>query len=439
MSNTINTRIRVKYDTLSAWQSSTFYPLAGEICVAVIPNSSNNYNIGNPDASGLSPYAIGMKVGDGAHRFSDLPWIQAIAGDVYSWAKNSTPPAANTIAATYGVNNEPQTVNTVQDAIDKINASLGGLVAGNISPESLGAALAQLTEQLAGASGVLFDSNYTIPEDENEQPQAIPTKLVRKITQNGLTFTVDSSALVAADIPDLSVAKITDLVFNSSNGAYNAVTNKAATMADITHATSGLTGAMHFKGEISGASLPEATDTSTFNTYDSGDVVLFDGSEYVYNKGNTAAGSTWIHLGDEGSFLISGSVTANDLEPTFKAAIETALQNLGEANVIEQITVNNVAQTVTNKSVNITVPTGALANKDSVSSSDLDSALSILVNQGIEVSDNNSNYTALTPNSTSHNYRLSKIANTGSIYDVIEGNANYLIFYCGTASDVINT
>jgi len=438
MSNTINTRIRVKYDTLSAWQSSTFYPLAGEICVAVIPNANNNYNVGNPDSSGLSPYAIGMKVGDGSHRFNDLPWIQAIAGDVYSWAKSSTPPAANTIAATYGINSEPQVVNTVQDAIDKINASLGGLVAGNISPEDLGSALAQLTEQLSGASGTLFDSNHTIPQNENETAQDIPTQIIRTITQNGLTFTVTGSAITANDIPNLNISKITDLVFNSSNGAYNPTTNKAATMADVVNATSGLTGAMHFKGEITGAALPVATETTTFNTYESGDVVLFGGSEYVYNKGNTAAGSNWIHLGDEGSFLVSGSVTANDLEATFKTAIETAIQN-AEANVIEHITVNNTEQTITNKTVNITVPTGALASKDTISTSDLDSTLTTKINEGIEVSDNNSGYTTLTPNNTSHNYRLAKIASTGSIYDVIEGNANYLILNCGSATEVINT
>ena len=434
MSNTINTRIRVKYDTLAAWNSSTFNLLAGEIAVAVIPNASNNYSVGTqPDNSGLTPYAIGIKVGDGGHRFTDLPWIQAVAGDVYGWAKASTPPNASSIAVTYNNNQN----STVQAAISGIEQSLGSLVAGEISPADLGAALAQLTQQLSGAGGVLFDSNYTIPQNENEEPQAIPTQLVRKITQNGLIFDIDSSALSASDIPDLTVSKISDLVFNRT---YNAVTNKAATMADIANATSGLTGAMHFKGEITGAALPTATDTNTFNTYESGDVVLFGGSEYVYNKGNTAAGSTWIHLGDEGSFLVSGSVTANDLESTFKTAIETAIQQAAaNVNVIEEIRVNNVAQTVTNKSVNITVPTGALASKNTISTSDLDSTLSTLVNQGIEVSDNNSGYTSLSPNSTSHNYRLSKIASTGSIYDVIEGNANYLIFYCGTASDVINT
>jgi len=33
-----------------------------------------------------------MKVGDGTRRFSGLPWLQGVAGDVYSWAKAATKP-----------------------------------------------------------------------------------------------------------------------------------------------------------------------------------------------------------------------------------------------------------------------------------------------------------------------------------------------------------
>lgn len=91
--NTLRTRMQLKYDTFSAWINSSFIPLPGEVCIAVIPNGqSAPYDriVGNPTNSGLSPYAIGVKVGDGIHTFSNLPWIQAIAGDVYAWAKHSS-------------------------------------------------------------------------------------------------------------------------------------------------------------------------------------------------------------------------------------------------------------------------------------------------------------------------------------------------------------
>lgn len=46
-----------------------------------------------------------------------------------------------------------------------------------------------------------------------------------------------------------------------------------------------------------------------------------------------------------------------------------------QVNVIEKISVNGTAQTITEKGVNITVPTGALADKDKVSEADLDTNL----------------------------------------------------------------
>ena len=81
--NQIKTRILNKFDLLSNYNNATnFYPLKGEICIAEIPSSASN--------SGLTPPAIGIKVGtwngvDGdasKKAFKDLPWIQAIAGDI---------------------------------------------------------------------------------------------------------------------------------------------------------------------------------------------------------------------------------------------------------------------------------------------------------------------------------------------------------------------
>ena len=82
---------------------------------------------------------------------------------------------------------------------------------------------------------------------------------------------------------------------------------------DKTAGLSGLTGAMHFKGEVN--TLPEATAAATFNAYDAGDVVLVSGSakEYVYAKGNNAASSQWIELGDEGSWALNDAVIHNSL------------------------------------------------------------------------------------------------------------------------------
>lgn len=76
--NTIKTRILNKYDLLANYTSS-FIPLKGEICLVEIPSGTSN--------SGLTPPAVGIKVGDGSTTFDKLQWIQAIAGDVDTFVK----------------------------------------------------------------------------------------------------------------------------------------------------------------------------------------------------------------------------------------------------------------------------------------------------------------------------------------------------------------
>lgn len=79
----LNVRIYNKFDTYENWMNSTIVLGAGEIAVASIPSGDN---------TGLTPPAVGVKVGDGSKKFSELSWIQAIAGDVHSWAKAASKP-----------------------------------------------------------------------------------------------------------------------------------------------------------------------------------------------------------------------------------------------------------------------------------------------------------------------------------------------------------
>lgn len=82
---TLNTRIRLKYDTLENWQTNNPVLLAGEVAIVSIPT-------GTDDSGFQSLPAIAIKVGDGTTNFNTLSYTQAIAGDVYSWAKAATKP-----------------------------------------------------------------------------------------------------------------------------------------------------------------------------------------------------------------------------------------------------------------------------------------------------------------------------------------------------------
>lgn len=79
---TLNTRILLKYDTLANWMQDKITLKAGEMAIATIESAATG-------STGMTPPAVGIKIGDGTTKFSALPWIQAVAGDVPTWAKES--------------------------------------------------------------------------------------------------------------------------------------------------------------------------------------------------------------------------------------------------------------------------------------------------------------------------------------------------------------
>lgn len=80
----INTRIQLKYDTLTNWNTNSSLILRkGEVGICAIPTGSSHLQ--------TTPPAIMFKVGDGVTTFENLPWASALAADVYAWAKKSVP------------------------------------------------------------------------------------------------------------------------------------------------------------------------------------------------------------------------------------------------------------------------------------------------------------------------------------------------------------
>ncbi len=133
------------------------------------------------------------------------------------------------------------------------------------------------------------------------------TEYVFKTAYNAST----NKVLSEADIGDAAekdiISTLTDTTTSTDLPTAAAV---VAYVSEKTGGLGGLTGAMHFRGSVT--ELPEATSTTTFNNYTSGDVVLGpNNKEYVYNKGNTAETSAWIELGDEGSYALKSNAVAN--------------------------------------------------------------------------------------------------------------------------------
>lgn len=168
---------------------------------------------------------------------------------------------------------------------------------------------------------------------DNDGQTAGTGEVISAVSQADGVISVSKKTLAAADIPALTTAKITGLdtalagkqdtlVFNT---AYNASSNKAATMADVTKAVSGLSGAMHYIGE---STTDPAGGTATVEGHEdwvSGDVVTYNAKEYVYD------GTNWRELGDESSFAVKGSIVDADIAAGANiaqskiAGLETAL------------------------------------------------------------------------------------------------------------------
>ena len=292
----LNTRFQLKYDTLTNWLSSNPVLLAGEVAVATIKTSES--------ASGLTPPAIGIKVGDGTNTFSALNWIQAIAGDVPTWAKESNhatvsqlindaidaiPGAASGAGTTEftsakliksvtqdeggkitGVTYEDIAISSVvglSDRLSGIDTSISSKLNANVASTAASTTNKLIDTNAAQSMADTAESNAisTAASDAASKVSAAKTALLGSGGTEG-THTIkgayDAAAAVGTRIDNLDVADTgaadkfvyevdqTDgkiAVTRKSlteivgvDGTYNSSTNKLATVSTVTNAVEGL-------------------------------------------------------------------------------------------------------------------------------------------------------------------------------------------------------
>lgn len=80
---TLKTRIQLKYDTYKNWTDNNPTPLSGELCVVVVPAEAGAV---------VQEPALLLKVGDGSTPFNSLNFVGGVAADVYDWAKAADKP-----------------------------------------------------------------------------------------------------------------------------------------------------------------------------------------------------------------------------------------------------------------------------------------------------------------------------------------------------------
>ena len=95
---TLQTRIKLKYDSYENWTENNPILLAGELAAVYVAAKPTK------EVDSISAPQILFKVGDGqvsstgditGTAFNSLPWASGLAADVYEWAKATLPPVAS--------------------------------------------------------------------------------------------------------------------------------------------------------------------------------------------------------------------------------------------------------------------------------------------------------------------------------------------------------
>lgn len=203
--NTIKTRILNRYDLLDSYnKNNDFIPYKGEICIAEIPTTESK--------SGLTPPAIGIKVGDGDHPFSKLNWIQAIAGDVAAWLKELTGIAdidtqianleGRKLATVEELQNYAEVIANIKTNIGDTKIFTGDDISSAIKAlqDSVGNSSEGLGSQVAGLKTDLTELQGRVTTVENDLNAATTGLKAKMDVVQAAAAGYDASKTIAADI-----------------------------------------------------------------------------------------------------------------------------------------------------------------------------------------------------------------------------------------------
>ena len=385
--NVLSVKYQLRYDTYNNWIVSPTILLPGEVGIAIYPSAI----AGNP------PRAVGIKIGDGLHYFDELPWIQAVASDVYSWAKTANKPnysateieglaeyiashtsgggsgggggeSAGAYRISYDSASSKYTLQYYDESEDEWRAATGdeinlsGLLNRlNTIERWANGAKTQLGNIELPITAIVYDEVVTYINRLNVDDQAQEHKFVTQVEQVNGKIRVTRSILSTADITSgtlsterggtgLNQVDQDQVLVGSNNGTITTKTfvteidptdrssfvTAGAIIDYVSQMTAGLTGAMHFIGETSIAI------SNTINNHADPQIAGYNfrnaqpGDVILANNAQEYVwtGSEWRLLGDEGSYAIKGSIVNSDIHENAAIAI-SKIDGLSEALAIK--------------------------------------------------------------------------------------------------------
>lgn len=248
-------------------------------------------------------YLYSKAKGDTTWSTTPVSTITIPASTLVTGTSNGTVKFNGTDVAVKGLGSAAYKADTAFDEAGAASAVLGtssdAASAATVYGAKAAAAAAQTKANAAmPKSGGTFTGLVTLSESPTSDLHAATKKYVDDAKSSAIS-TAAKDATSKANAAQAAAA--TDATTKA-----NQALSDAKTYVDTK--TAGLTGAMHFRGEVT--AVPPKS-----GTYVSGDVVIFGSKEYVYD------GTNWKELGDEGSHVlktqkINGHALSGDITLT---------------------------------------------------------------------------------------------------------------------------
>ena len=418
-----NARLQLKYDTYENWTTNDPVLKAGEIAIVVVPAEAGAV---------VQEPAVLLKAGDGTSNFKALSFLSGKAADVYNWAKAAAKPSytADEISGL-----DEYIAGEIEDTDTQYQIVLDG------SNDHI----LKLQSKPKGGQSWTDAGSITLPDDSYNDTAitgrvsalealvgdtAVATQIATAIS--ALADVYDTKGAAAQALTDAKAyADGKDAAIAAAKSAADAAQDDVdALTTDVQANTSAIatlngTGAGSVQKQVADAvaqivaDAPEAYDTlkeiSDWISSHAGDA----------SEMNSAIQQNAADIGELETAVagkvdkVSGKqLSTNDYTTTEKNKL-SGIEAGAQVNVIETVQVNGSPVSPSNKTVNITVPAGALANKNEVAESDLASALASKINAKADDS------------------ALAAIAKSGNINDLVQTSGDIIVFNCGSSNTVI--
>ena len=196
----LQARITNKIDTHENWLkvADTFVPKNGEICIDTITTTV--------DGAVVAPPQTLIKIGDGTSTWGDLKFLGGISADVYAWAKAATKP---TYTAEEISGLDDYIAGEIQDTDTQYQIVKDGDMGIKLQSRpktggawtDVGATLTlTATAEITTAIQALDAAAVTAGEGE----------IISEVSETDGVVSIKKRSLVAADIPTLTTAKLSD-------------------------------------------------------------------------------------------------------------------------------------------------------------------------------------------------------------------------------------